>query len=111
MKEKTKHAVDERKQLEEKLSRVTREKLTHEKKLSQVELKFLCCYHFYSVVNFGYTFNHNCSTIYLWYFLFYYNFLAIWTTESYTLMPDCLKPYLRLEKGFLHSGRKYIDIP
>lgn len=36
MKEKTKHAVDERKQLEEKLSRVTKEKQAQEKKLSQV---------------------------------------------------------------------------
>lgn len=37
MKEKTKHAVDERKQLEEKLNRVTKEKQAQEKKLSQVK--------------------------------------------------------------------------
>ncbi|XP_035207349.1 BRCA1-associated protein-like isoform X2 [Stegodyphus dumicola] len=36
MKEKTKHAVDERKQLEEKLNRVTKEKQAQEKKISQV---------------------------------------------------------------------------
>lgn len=39
MKEKTKHAVDERKQLEEKLSRVTKEKQAQEKKLSQLSTK------------------------------------------------------------------------
>lgn len=36
MKEKTKHAVDERKQLEEKLNRVTKEKQGMDKKISQV---------------------------------------------------------------------------
>lgn len=39
MKEKTKHAVDERKQLEEKLNRVTKEKQAQEKKLSQLSVK------------------------------------------------------------------------
>ncbi|XP_054719594.1 BRCA1-associated protein-like [Uloborus diversus] len=39
MKEKTKHAVDERKQLEEKLNRVTREKQGQEKKIAQVSAK------------------------------------------------------------------------
>ncbi|KAG8197721.1 hypothetical protein JTE90_001643 [Oedothorax gibbosus] len=39
MKEKTKHAVDERKQLEEKLNRVTREKQGLDKKISQLSSK------------------------------------------------------------------------
>ncbi|GBM16630.1 BRCA1-associated protein [Araneus ventricosus] len=39
MKEKTKHAVDERKQLEEKLNRVTKEKQSMDKKISQLTSK------------------------------------------------------------------------